>query len=486
MRINDMLLLIAPAETCGAEERGNLEINRIAFDSRDRKKSSIFFAYKGETYDSNADAVNIYEEGAADFIVAEKYLGPSVPHAVVKNGRKALSETLSAFFDNPLENYKSAAVTGTNGKTTTTYILDSVFRATGGKTVRIGTTGAEVADRPYPLDNTTPSAYDFFSLLAEGVKEGCSYASMEISSHALAQGRVAGAKFNAAVFTNLTGDHMDFHKTMENYFEAKASLFDSCMSEWKVINTGHDYGKRLAERVKSGLVTFSAQGEADIYPVDYKFDVGGIEGVLSVFGRKTDIRSGLTGEYNLENVLGAVGASCALNVPEKVVMEGIAALDSVPGRLERVGGASFTVFVDYAHTDDALKNVLVSLRGLTRGRIITVFGAGGDRDGSKRPRMGKTASSLSDTAIVTSDNPRTEDPDKIIAEIMAGITEKENVVMEPDREKAIEAAVNMASEGDIILIAGKGHENYQIIGKTKYPFDDRLTAEKYIKRAGLC
>lgn len=486
MLISDMLSVIAPSEVIGAETARNIKIDKISSDSRDRDKSSVFFAYKGEAYDSNADAEGIYAKGCADFIVSEKRLNENIPHAVVKNGRKALSETLSAFFDNPLKNYKSVAVTGTNGKTTTTYILDSIFRAAGGKTVRIGTTGAEVAGSFYPLSNTTPSAYEFFSLLADGVKAGCLYASAEISSHALAQGRVAGASFSAAVFTNLTGDHLDFHKTMENYFEAKAALFDDAMSGYKVINTRYDYGKRLADKVKNGLITFSLFGDADIYPLDYKCSINGIEGVFSVFGNKIDISSCLTGEYNLENILGAIGASYALNISENAITKGVAVLGGVPGRLERVSGAPFNIFIDYAHTDDALKNVLLSLRSLTDKKIITVFGAGGDRDGTKRPRMGKVVSSFSDKTVVTSDNPRTENPEKIIADIMTGIDERQNVIIEADREKAIKTAINMASAGDIVLIAGKGHENYQIIGKNKYPFDDKLIAEKYIRQAVLC
>ncbi|MBQ3032928.1 MAG: UDP-N-acetylmuramoyl-L-alanyl-D-glutamate--2,6-diaminopimelate ligase [Deferribacterales bacterium] len=486
MLISDMLAAISPLNIAVKGEIENLKIDRISFDSRSQEKATVFFAYKGDSYDSNPDAENLYKNGLADFIVSEVPLEKNIPHAVVKDGRKALALTVSLFFDNPLQKYSSVAITGTNGKTTISYLLESIFKSSGCKAVRIGTIGAQVGDCFYPLDNTTPSAYDFYSILNKGLEMGCSCAAMEVSSHALAQNRIGGAKFSVAVFTNLTGDHLDFHKTMNSYFASKAILFSDDMSCKKVVNIGSDYGKLLAAKVKDGLITYSLFGDADIYPVKCEYSVNGTDVSVMVFGKTISVKSTLTGNYNLENILGAIGAAYALNISEDHIIKGISSLENVPGRLERVQGHGFTVFVDYAHTDDALKNVLVTLRKVVSGRIITVFGAGGDRDNTKRPRMGKTASELSDITIVTSDNPRTENPNDIISQIVNGISDLSSVIVEPDREKAIEKAINTALKDDVILIAGKGHEDYQIIGKTKYPFDDKLIAKKYIDRAKKC
>lgn len=460
----------------------NIEVESIAVDSRN-PKGTIFFGYRGESYDSNNDVEDIYNKGLAEFIITEKKLSDNIAHAVIKNGRSMLPVAFSAMYGEPVKNYRSMAVTGTNGKTTSTYIMDSVFESAGYKTCRIGTTGIKINNEFIETDNTTPSPALVFGSLKKGLDMGCGAFSMEVSSHALAQGRINGAFFETAVFTNLTGDHLDFHKDMEHYFQAKALLFTDAYSKNRVVNTGHAYGEKLAKMVNKNLITFSGvNNNADIYPVHYTSTVHGIEAEVSVFGKTINFHSTLIGEYNLENILGVIGASYSLGIDSDIIVKGINSLTNVPGRLEKYMNKNITAFVDYAHTDDALVNAISSLKQVARGRIITVFGAGGDRDATKRPRMAHASTSLSDITVITSDNPRTEDPDKIIDDVLKGVVAGSTYYVEADREKAIEKAVSLAKENDIIFVAGKGHETYQIIGKEKHHFDDREMVQKYLGR----
>lgn len=481
MKIKDILdrLDVISINYMGKED---LEVESIATDSRN-PKGTIFFGYHGESYDSNCDVENIYNKGMAKFIISEKDLGAEIPHAVIKNGRSMLPKAISAFYGNPMEKYRSMAVTGTNGKTTSTYIMDGVFNEAGYKTCRIGTTGIKVDNIFIETDNTTPSPALVFESLKKGLDMGCAALSMEVSSHALAQGRINGAFFETAVFTNLTGDHLDFHKDMEHYFQAKALLFTDDYSKYRVVNTGHEYGEKLAKQISKNLITYSGlNNNADIFPVKYSSSVHGIDAEISVFGKIINIHSMLIGEYNLENILGVIGAGYSMGIDLDVIAKGIKNLQNVPGRLEKYMNKNITAFVDYAHTDDALVNAISSLKQVAKGKIITVFGAGGDRDATKRPRMAHASTSLSDITIITSDNPRTEDPEKIIDDIVKGVVSGSTYYVEQDREKAIEKAVSLAGENDIIFIAGKGHETYQIIGKEKYHFDDREIVQKYLGR----
>lgn len=485
MQIKDLISALNPLKVVVDAEIENLKVESISDDSRNKETSTVFFAYNGESYDSHVDIERICKSSLSKVVVCEKELDNSINHIVVENGRAALSTAYKLFYNNPLEKYKSIAVTGTNGKTTTTYLLNSIFREYNRKSVLIGTVGAYIDDEYVTLNNTTPSSKDFYSILNEGLNKGCEYLATEISSHALSQGRIFGAKFDCSVFTNLTGDHLDFHKNMDNYFKAKSMLFDDLMSNFKVVNKSNEYGEKLSKLIKNNLITYSINNNADIYPKKYDFDVTGIKATLSVFGKDVNISSHLVGEYNLENILAAISAAYAIGIDEKAIVNGVSSLNNVSGRLEKINGNGYTVFVDYAHTDDALKNVLKTLRKIANNRIITVFGAGGDRDNTKRPRMGRIAEELSDVVVITSDNPRTEDKNKIIEDILVGIINTEAVIIEADREKAIEKAINIALKDDIILIAGKGHEDYQIIGKDKFPFDDRLIAKKYIGNGEL-
>lgn len=460
----------------------NIEVESIAIDSRN-PKGTIFIGYRGESYDSNNDVEDIYNKGLAEFIISERKLNDNIAHAVIKNGRSMLSKAFSAFYGEPVGSYRSMAVTGTNGKTTSTYIMDSIFESAGYKTCRIGTTGIKVADEFIETDNTTPSPLLVFGSLKKGLDMGCNAFSMEVSSHALAQGRINGICFDTAVFTNLTGDHLDFHKDMEHYFQAKALLFTDDYSKNRVVNTGHEYGEKLAKMINKNLITYSGvNNNADIYPLHYTSTVHGIDAEISVFGKTLNIHSTLIGEYNLENILGVIGAAYSLGIDNDAIVKGINNLHNVPGRLEKFMNKNITAFVDYAHTDDALVNAVSSLKQVATGRIITVFGAGGDRDATKRPRMAHASTSLSDITVITSDNPRTENSEKIIDDILKGVVPGSTYYVEQDREKAIEKAVSLAKENDIIFIAGKGHETYQIIGKEKHHFDDREMVQKYLGR----
>lgn len=470
----------------------DLEITEIFTDSRtvndDKgtdKTGSVFFAYAGESYDSNKDIENIVELKKAKFIICEKELSDNYAYAVVSSGKNDLANAYIAFYGDPLKEYKSVAVTGTNGKTTTSYIMDSIYNANHEKSVRIGTTGLKIDCEFIELDNTTPSPYIVYNNLRRGLVQGCKDLVMEVSSHALAQNRLGKIKFDAAIFTNLTGDHLDFHKSMEEYFAAKAKLFTDEYSVHKVINISHEYGKKLVEKIKSenghNIITFSVDDKnADIYPLEYESTVHGIKSKISCNGEVIEIHSTLIGLYNLENILGAIGAAKAIGINLEVIKKGIESLENVPGRLEKYKNKNIVAFVDYAHTDDALVNAITSLKQIAKGKIITVFGAGGDRDKTKRPRMAKAATSLSDITIITSDNPRTENPEEIIADVEKGVVENSVYYKEVDREKAIKKAVEVAKENDIIFIAGKGHENYQIIGTTKHHFNDGETVQKYL------
>ena len=479
MKIKELVEKLNP-EYVNYNNTENIEIESIAVDTR-KSNGTIFFAYCGESYDSNKDAEEIYNSGKVKFIICEKKLSDNIAHAVIKNGRQLLPKAFSIFFNEPMENYLSVAITGTNGKTTSTYIMESIFHKAGIKTCRIGTTGIKIDNEFVETDNTTPSPFLVYESLAKGLKSGCKGLVMEVSSHALAQGRINGAFFNVAVFTNLTGDHLDFHKDMEHYFQAKAMLFTDLYSKYRVINISHEYGKKLAEKVTENKITFNAfSNEADIFPIKYTSTINGIEAEISVLGKVINISSKLIGEYNLENILGIIGAAYSLGISLEDIANGINSLENVPGRLERYSNKGIVAFVDYAHTDDALINAISSIKEVCKGKIITVFGAGGDRDSSKRPRMGKAATELSDITVITSDNPRTENPEKIIEDILAGIKKDSTYYVEKDREKAIALAVSVAKENDIIFIAGKGHETYQIIGSTKIHFDDREVVQKYL------
>ena len=444
------------------------------------------------------------ERGAALLLVPRKHLpivlerraasGKKLPLCVVDNIQEAAGVIASAWWGEPSRSMKVVGVTGTNGKTTSSFLVRSILEASHIRTGLIGTVWFDLGDGLAEAPQTTPGALFLQKSFREALTHGLSAVSMEVSSHALAQDRVAGTFFSAVHFTNLTRDHLDYHKTFEDYFAAKSRLIHWVNPDGSlppaVINADDPYGKVLAAEVgrqnDRRLLTYGHAGVLSIRPLEIAMSLDGIQGEIVVEGRRIKVDSRLPGDFNLQNIMGAVGCALALGLPPEAIEAGIRSLSGVPGRFERANpGGRFAVIVDYAHTDDALKNILSALRPLTPGRVITVFGCGGDRDRGKRPRMGKVAGELSDMVVVTSDNPRTEDPEFIIDEIEPGLKSSgRSYVREVDRKKAIAQALSMARPGDAVLIAGKGHEPYQIVGHQKSHFDDRETAREILQSMG--
>jgi UDP-N-acetylmuramoyl-L-alanyl-D-glutamate--2,6-diaminopimelate ligase len=459
----------------------------VTSDSREVKPGALFVAVQGGTRDGHDFIDEVIAQGAVA-IIGERDLGRtlSVPYIRVADSRLALAQEAAQFYGNPSHSMKIAGVTGTSGKTTVTFVLESILLAD--KNNKVGVIGTvnfrytvSGGTTVLPSTHTTPGAVELQKLLARMKSEGVTHVVMEVSSHALAQKRVAGIEFDSTAFTNLTPEHQDFHKDMEDYYSAKkilfTDLFEAASAAGKAparaINIDDPYGQRLAQELGSSANTFSVSGAATWSGATVRESLEGIEGMIG----QLHIRSSLIGRFNVANILTAIGLAKGLGVSDEVVARGIQNLAGVPGRLERVPNSrGIHVFVDYAHKSDALKTVLMNLQSF-RGshRLITVMGCGGDRDRTKRPVMGQIAEAFSDAVIVTSDNPRTENPDTIIAQIVGGMAENKHSI-QPDRRRAIFEAVALAHPGDLILIAGKGHEDYQIIGTQKHPFDDRKTA----------
>ena len=454
------------------------DVKAICFNSNDIRENCVFFAYSGSTFDSHSVAEEVYKSGKVLFVVAERKL-ENIPTLIVEDGRKALALACRNFFGQPDEKMEKVAVTGTNGKTTVTYLLESIMEAAGKKPLRMGTTGHMYAGKYVPSETTTPSSYDYYSVLADAVKEGCDALAIEASSHALDQERLFGTKFDVALFTNLSGDHLDYHKTMEEYFLAKKKLFTEEYANIAVVNMDNDYGLKIIKEKSIDTIKYGINDRAEISAEEISFTLSGISARIRYPNNTFNIKSTLVGLHNLENILSAVSASIALGISDEAIIQGLENLKNVPGRLEKIEGKGAFVFVDYAHTDDALLNVLEALTPFKKNRIITVFGCGGDRDRTKRPRMAKVAENHSDIIIVTSDNPRTESPQQIIEDILKGFVNADKVVICPDRGEAIKTALSRVEEGDIILIAGKGHEDYMVIGKEKTHFDDREEVRKF-------
>jgi UDP-N-acetylmuramoyl-L-alanyl-D-glutamate--2,6-diaminopimelate ligase len=389
-------------------------------------------------------------------------------------------------YGNPDERLRLIGITGTNGKTTTAYLADSILRAAGKMTGLVGTTGHRIGDRWMPAANTTPESLDLVRMLDDLEKGSGTHMTLEASSHALELGRISGFHFDTAVFTNLSQDHLDFHGDLETYFQAKRRLFDGNPRPRTAVVNGDDaYGRRLLQIEGIKSLSFSAQGIADIRAVEAESSFDGLQIRVATPQGDAVLHSPLVGWFNVANVLAAVGVGIAQEIDLMKIAQGIEECSAVPGRFEIVReGQQFLVAVDYAHTDDALRNLISAARRLAPpgGRILTVFGCGGDRDRAKRPLMGAAAGELSDRVILTSDNPRSEDPLRILADAEVGLQRVDaNYAREPDRRKAIAKALNEAAPGDIVLIAGKGHETYQQVGDEKLPFDDRETARELLR-----
>jgi UDP-N-acetylmuramoyl-L-alanyl-D-glutamate--2,6-diaminopimelate ligase len=458
-----------------AEVRGDAAaaVRDVTYRSGDVRPGSLFFCVPGDHVDGHDFAEEAARGGAAA-VVVERWLPAASTQVLVPTVRSAMGPMASAFFGNPSRLFPVIGVTGTNGKTTITYILESIFAAAGLVPGVVGTTGVRIASRHIPFDRTTPEAPDLQRLFAQMVARDVGGAVMEVSSHGLHQHRVDGTRYACAVFTNLTQDHLDYHGTLDDYFEAKAMLFTPELSDRAALNADSPHGRALADRVTIPALTFAIDSDADIRATDVDVTAAGVS--FRVNGE--EIHSRLRGHFNVSNCLAALTAAQQIGIDDDPIVRGIADLPGVPGRLEPVeGGQPFTVLVDYAHTPDSLENVLAAARSLTAGRLIVVFGCGGDRDRGKRPLMGEAATRLADVTVVTSDNPRSEDPLAIIAEIEPGAKRGGHpYTVEPDRRAAIRAALGEAQPGDVVVIAGKGHESGQQFADRTVPFDDRVVA----------
>ena len=485
----------------GAEilsQSGNPAVSGVEYDSRCVKQGSVFVAMKGETSDGNRYIDQALAAGAVAIVTdsANEQPRPGVAWAQVPHGRRALARLSANFCKRPAERIANTGITGTNGKSTTAFLIDSILRAAGRKTALVGTIEYHVAGKVLPAPHTTPEALELSRLLADGLSEGVTESVMEVSSHALDQQRIFGIPFDVAVFTNLTRDHLDYHGTMNEYFRAKQVLFEGCGTEpprTAIINIEDDSGRQLlavskknsSQVLSYGLTSGDFHAEAvEITSHGTRFQMVTPGGVIAVW-------SPLIGNVNVYNILAASAAGYARNCPVEAIAKGVFELTRVPGRFERVDcGQPFTVAVDYAHTDDALRNLTALSRDFVvraglKGKVITLFGCGGDRDRTKRPLMGDAAGKGSDFVVLTSDNPRSEDPLAIMNDALVGLQKSgTKYVIEPDRRKAIGMALQQAGPGDIALLAGKGHEKVQVTKEGTIPFDDVEVARETLKALG--
>ncbi len=497
-------------DTLGIEGDPDGEVRSVCYNSGQCEPGSLFIAIPGIRTDGHRFVEDAIARGAR-FIVHERDFAPpmGVTSIRVRDSRPVLGRLGANFFDHPSAALCLIAVVGTNGKTTITYLLEAILRAAGHSVGVIGTVDYRYGEHHVPAPNTTPESFEMQRILREMADHGVTHVVSEVSSHAIDLHRVDDCAFDLGIFTNLTQDHLDYHTTMENYFQAKRRFFTEVLPRGgkdrprpMIVNLDDPWGQQLFREVAGGRITYGLDNPSDVTAAPFRLSLDGIAATIHLEKEKIDLVSRLMGRFNLYNILAAAAAARAVGIPKEAIRDGIGALLQVPGRLEKVNAAGQpAVFVDYAHTDDALRRVLQNLSGFRAmesvrpGRLIAVFGCGGDRDRGKRPLMGEAATSLSDLTIVTSDNPRTEDPLEIIREIEAGIHTPKfadseewerhpgqpGYVVLPDRREAIRAAIAAAKAGDIVLIAGKGHEDYQIIGTRKFSFDDRVQAREALR-----
>ena len=480
MTLRDLLTKLPNAKVAGSLDTA---ISGICCDSRQAREGALFAALKGVEADGHAFIPSAIEQGASA-ILAETPAEGNTPWVQVEDARAALSAMSDVFHDRPSLKLKVAGVTGTNGKTTTAFLLHHIFTTAYHRAGLIGTVHYEIAGRVEPATHTTPESIELQRILAEMVDEDCRAGVMEVSSHALLQSRVDDVEFDAVIFTNLTRDHLDYHGDIESYFKAKKKLFELAARQMEktspalVINTDDPYGAKLAEEFRNSdrVVTFGMNLRADFRVTDFQFTSAGTQFTLEMKGRSLRVRLPLIGRFNIYNAIGALAAASSMGVQMRQAVKCLADVPQVPGRMESVGeGTPYRVFVDYAHTPDALANALQTVRELSPRRLICVFGCGGNRDVPKRALMGAAADELADFTIITSDNPRKEDPMAIIKDVEKGFKKGSYTVVE-DREEAIREAIAMTTFKDIVLIAGKGHEAEQKFADRTIPFDDRRVA----------
>jgi UDP-N-acetylmuramoyl-L-alanyl-D-glutamate--2,6-diaminopimelate ligase len=490
MQLKTLAAAVSPRQIIGPTDR---VVESIAYDSRRVQRNSLFVALRGEKSDGHQFIEQAVEKGATTIVTEHEIQSPRATCVVVENTRSALADLAATFYQQPARRLKLAAVTGTNGKTTTTFLIKHICEKAGLRCGLLGTVRYEIADRLLPAVRTTPESLDVYDLLAQMVNAGCKAAAMEVSSHALAQERVRGIEWDVAVFTNLTQDHLDFHGTMENYFEAKSQLFTglanqrSKMTPTAIINLDDPYGAKLVDRLgkKIPVITFGMGVHADFRASNYHAEFAGTSYQLDARGKSYLVRVPLIGRFNVANSMAALAAASSMGISLREAILSLGRSPQVPGRLEAVPARrQFQVFVDYAHTPDALLNVLKTARELSPRKLIVVFGCGGDRDKQKRPLMARVADENADYSIITSDNPRKEDPDAIITEAAKGFR-SDRYEKITDRTKAIARAIELAQPRDIILIAGKGHEAYQEFADHTIPFDDIQVARRALENHPL-
>lgn len=472
----------------------NVSIQDITADSRAVKPNSLFIALDGATVDGHNYIDKAVAAGAVAVIVSKPVTVPDdVCVITVSDTRQAMMVCVPYFFDYPANRMRMVGVTGTNGKTTTTHMIRHILKAQGHKVGVIGTVHIMIGDTSYPIHNTTPDVVDLQHILHQMVQENVEYCVMEVSSHALALGRVSGVEFDTAVFTNLTQDHLDFHKTFENYLAAKCKLFEQVSAsdqvkdnKGAVINIDDSYGHRVMEKTTAPTITYSTLGKGTLNASDVHMSTKNSQYTVNYKGESYPVSMNTTGLFNVYNTLAAIGACLQEGISMEAIDTALKTFSSVPGRFELIEeGQDFAVVVEYAHTPDGLQNILETAKAIKENRIIIVFGCGGDRDATKRPIMGRIAAEYGDKIYVTSDNPRTEDPVQIVKDVEVGVKEalRDGTSYEVivDRREAINHAIHDAKAGDIVIIAGKGHENYQILKNETIHFDDREEARKALK-----
>lgn len=484
------VLRTAPLSSPPAANLEDIEVRGLDYDSRRAGPGCLFFAFAGARHDGRDFAPQAMENGAVAVVSEAEPPGDfSGPWIRVEHGRKALALAARNLYSEISERVRVTGITGTNGKTTTAFLVDSILREAGKTTAMIGTVEYRLADRRVRALNTTPESVDLYRMFSELEQSGGTHATMEVSSHALDLGRVHGVRFHTAVFTNLTRDHLDYHQTMEAYFRAKCLLFEdreAPVPECAVLNRDDEWARRIGPDEATRVIWYG-RGEGDgLQARAVQADFSGVRFEVTWQGQAYEIQSPMLGEMNVYNILAAFGAGIAEGIDPDAILRGISACRAVPGRFERVEmGQPFLVVVDYAHTDDALSNAIRAARSLSPKRVLTVFGCGGDRDRTKRPLMGEAAAKHSDYVVLTSDNPRSEDPLAIINDTLVGLR-RYNVPhqMEVDRTQAIRIAFGEARPGDIVLIAGKGHETYQTLRDKTIPFDDREVSRRLLAELG--
>lgn len=468
MRLRELVADLPVEEVVGNLD---VEIRGISCHSNEIQKGFLFTCIKGFKYDGHSFLSEAKHKGAIAALIENKVPKKwGLTLVRVKDSRKATAAAAAKFYDYPSSKLTLIGITGTNGKTTTTYLIESILKSRGEKVGRLSTIGYSTGDGEIKSTHTTPDAISLQAYMARMVEGGISSLVMEVSSHSLSLSRVVGCDFDVAVFTNLGQDHLDFHLTSSSYFEAKSQLFVNLTADkCAVVNIDDPAGRKLIARIPARVITYGLSEKADIFASEITLEERGLS--FTTLGKRIEMK--LSGRHNVYNALAAIGTGVALGLDVKDIKSGIAALSQIKGRFEAIEeGQPFKVIIDYAHTPDALQSVLLSARGLNPTRIITLFGCGGDRDTGKRPLMGKVARELSDYVIITSDNPRSEDPLEIIRQIESGFNQHNNYRVVVDRKEAISQSIQEARPGDLVLIAGKGHEDYQIIGDQTIPFDD--------------